>query len=63
MVSFTVTSGQKFWYIIGAYVPPNDLTAVHQISHALTCWMEGVGRILVGDFNVFLAHLRDQWEE
>ena len=37
VVSFTVTSGQKCWYVVGEYVPPNDLPVVHQITHALTC--------------------------
>ena len=24
MVSFTITAGQKRWYVVGAYVTPND---------------------------------------
>ena len=60
MVSFTVTSVQKRSYIIGSYMPPNDLLSVHHITHALTCGPEGVGKLLVGDLNACLAHIRDQ---
>ena len=24
MVSFTITSGRRRWYVVGAYAPPND---------------------------------------
>ena len=36
VVSFTVTLVQKNWYVVGAYVPPNNLQAIHQIKYALT---------------------------
>ena len=29
VVSFLLTSGARLWYVLGAYVPPNDMTAVH----------------------------------
>ena len=63
VLSFTVTSGQKLWYIIGAYVLSNNLPVVHQITHALTGVMEGVGELLVGELNACLAHTRYQREE
>ena len=63
MVSFTVTSGQKRWYVVREYVPPNDLPAVQQITHALACGPEGVRKLLVGNLNNCLAHPRDQREE
>ena len=37
VVSFTITLGQKRWYIVRAYVPPNDLPGVNNIKHALSC--------------------------
>ena len=51
VVSFTVTLGQKRWYVIGAYVPPNNLPEVHWIEYALTYRPEGVGNLLVVDLN------------
>ena len=63
MLSFTVTSGQKRWYVVGAYVPPNNLPAFHQIAHALTCGIYVVGKLLVGNLNAYLSHPRDQLEE
>ena len=62
-ISFIVTSGQKCWYVVRAYVPPNNIHAVHQITHALEYGPERVGKLLVGDRNACLEHLRDQWEE
>ena len=63
MVSFTVTLVWKGWYIVGAYVPPNNLPAVHKITHALACGPEGVRKMLVGDLNTCLAHPSDQRKE
>ena len=60
VVIFTVTSGQKRWYVVGAYVPPNDLPTVHWITHALACGTERVEKLLVGDINACLENLRDQ---
>ena len=62
MVIFTVTSGPKRWYFIGAYVPPNDLQTVHRITHDLSCGPEEGGKLLVGDLNACLEHPREQRE-
>ena len=46
VISFTVTSGRKIWYIVGAYVPPNDLLAVHPVTYGNICvriWDRGDG--------------------
>ena len=51
VVSFTVTSGQKRWYVVEAYVYPNNLPEVHQIAHVLECGPEGVEKLLVVDIN------------
>ena len=63
VVSFTVMSGRKRWYVVRAYVPPDNLPAVQQITHALACGPEGVRKLLVGNLNNCLAHPRDQREE
>ena len=63
VLSFTVTSGQKLWYIIGAYVLSNNLPVVHQITHALTGVMDRVRKVLVCELNICLALTREQREE
>ena len=60
MVSFTVTLGRKRWYVVGAYVPPNDLPAVHRITHVLACGPEGMDKLIVSNLNACLAHPGDQ---
>ena len=35
MASFFLTPGLQRWYVIGAYVPPNDAPVVHLIEQAL----------------------------
>ena len=35
MPSFLLTLGSQRWYIVGAYVPPNDAPAVYRVDHAL----------------------------
>ena len=37
VVSFIATSGQKRWYVVGAYVPPNDLPMIQWITQELAC--------------------------
>ena len=63
VVSFTVKSGQKHWYVVRAYVPPNDFLEVQRITHVLACGPEGVGKLLVGDINACLENPREQSEE
>ena len=31
VVIVTITEGRKHWYIVGAYVPPNDQLNVHRV--------------------------------
>ena len=35
--SFIITSGQKRWYGVGTYVPPNNLLMINLISQVLEC--------------------------
>ena len=63
VVIFIITSGRKLWYVIGAYVPPNDLLTVQCIKQALACGPEGVGKLIVGKLNTCLENPRDQREE
>ena len=60
LVSFTVTSVQKCWYVAGSYVPPNNQPAVHQVAQALAYGPAGVGNMIFGEINACLAQPRDQ---
>ena len=51
VVSFTITSGKRQWYVVRAYVPPNDQPAVHWVAQSLTCGTAGLGDLLVSDLN------------
>ena len=63
VVSFIITLGRKLWYVVGAYVLPNDLPTVNWITQVLACKPKGVGKMLVGDLNACLTNPRDQQEE
>ena len=60
VVSFLCTSGARLWYIVGAYMPPNDVPAVHCAEQTLRAVSKGLEVILMGDLN---AHLEDPREE
>ena len=55
VVSFTITEGQKIWYVVGSYVPTNNQPVVH--------WEEGVEALIFGNLDSHLAQPRDQWKE
>ena len=63
VVNFTITEGQKHWYVVRAYVPPNDQPMVHRVEQALACGLEGVEMLLVSDLNVRLVQPRGLLEE
>ena len=35
VVSLLLLSGVRRWYVVGAYVMPNDVPKVHQVEQAL----------------------------
>eukprot|EP00978_Attheya_sp_CCMP212_P036150 scaffold161999_cov90-Attheya_sp.AAC.1 len=55
VLSFQLVSGQKRWYVVGAYVPPADTSTIEYVSKALDDRPEGVDPILIGDLNANLA--------
>ena len=63
VVSFTITSGKRQWYVVRAYVPPNNQLAVHRVMQALARGQAWVEKTLVGYLNACLAQPRDQREE
>ena len=55
VLSFQLVTGQKRWYVVGAYVPPSDTSTIEYVSKALDDQPEGVDPILIGDLNANLA--------
>ena len=51
VVSFIVTLVRKCWYIVGAYLTPNDQPAINRVAKILACESVGVGTLLVGYLN------------
>ena len=63
VVSFKITAGWKFWYVVGAYVYPNDQPTVHRLEKALAYVTMGVDTLLSVDRNICLAQPLDQQEK
>ena len=54
MVSFLLTSGLQIWYVVGAYVPPNDSQDFHCVEHVLAMAPKRMDVIVLGDLNARL---------
>ena len=63
VVSFIITSGQKCWYGVGAYVLPNNLPTINWIRQALERGQKGIRTLLVGDLNACLENPSNQRKE
>ena len=59
VVSFMLTFMAQRWYVVGVYVPPNNVPAVHRVDQALVTKTKGLETILVGYLNVRLGELQD----
>ena len=59
MVSFVLTKGGRRWYIVGAYVPTNDVPKIARVEQALGQAAKGVEVFLLGDLTVRLGKLLD----
>ena len=63
VASFLLTSGSRKWYVVGAYVPPNDAPDVNFLEQSLEASTKGMEVILLGDFNARIRGPRDAREE
>ena len=62
VVSFMITVVRKCWFIVGAYMPPNDQSAVHWVEQALAQVLEGTETLMVSNINSHLAQPHDRYE-
>ena len=51
VASFLLTSGSRIRYVVGAYVPPNNIPAVYGVGRALEAVPKGMEVILIGYLN------------
>ena len=58
-----MTTGWQRWYVVGAYVPPNNQPTVERWEKALGKAAKGTEVILLGDINVRLREPSDTREE
>ena len=63
VVSFLIMLGAIQWYVVGTYMPPNDVQTVYCMDQALKSAPEGLEIILMGDLNVRLKYPSDKREE
>ena len=55
VVIFLLTLGVRLWYVVGAYVPPNNSPSVHCVDQALRAAPKGLELILMGELNALLG--------
>ncbi len=60
VLSFQLVSGAVRWYIVGCYIPPNDLTTLTHVKQAWQACPWGCLPILLGNLNVNLAAPHDK---
>ncbi len=63
VLSFLLMSGATRYYIVGCYIPPNNLTTLTHIKQAWMACSKGCLPIVLGDLNVNLAALREEHDE
>jgi hypothetical protein len=63
VLSFQVVSGATRYYIMGCYIPPNNLTTLTHVKQAWMACPKGCLPIILGDLNVNLAAPRDKQDE
>ena len=60
LISCVLVTGSRRCGVVGACIPPTDLSALDQITHALDRLPQDCVPVLLGDLNVDFMDLRDQ---
>ena len=63
VVSFLLTLGARLWYVVGAYVNPNDAPDIHSVDKDLRASPKGLDMVLMGDLNARPGDPHDKREE
>ena len=62
-MSFLLALGARQCYVVEAYVPPNNMPAMHSVEQELKAAPKGLEIILMGDLNMRLRDPRDEHKE
>ena len=60
VTSFLLMLGARQWYVVGAYVSPNNRSSVHRAEQALRAAPTGLELILMVDLNAQLDEPREK---
>jgi hypothetical protein len=63
VLSFQLVLGATRYYIVGCYIPPNNLTTLTHVKQAWMACPKGCLPIVLGDLNVNLATLHKEQDE
>jgi hypothetical protein len=63
VLSFVIITGSKRFYIVGCYIPPNNLCTLPQVKQALNECPKRLTPLLIGDLNVNLCAPWDKRDE
>ena len=61
MVSFLFTLETKIWYVVEAYVPPNNVPFMYHMEQAQRAPQKLFQMILMGDLNTRLGDPHDKY--
>jgi hypothetical protein len=63
MLSFVIVMGSQQFYVVGSYIPPNDLCTLPQVKQAFNECLKGHTPLLIGDLNINLCAPWDKRDE
>ena len=63
VVIFLLMSGARRWYVVGSYVPPNNVPDLNHVEQVLRLMPKGLEITLMGDLNERLGYPCDECEE
>jgi hypothetical protein len=63
IVTFQVVTGDRRYYVVGTYIPPNCHLGVDEVRAALEACLTGCIPIVMGDLNTNVGFPRDEREE
>jgi hypothetical protein len=60
MLSFVIVTGSQRFYVVGCYIPPNNLNTLPQVEQALNECPKEHSPLLLGDLNINLCAPRNE---
>ena len=60
---FQLERGERWWYIVGCYLSPDETSTIESVVAALKERPCGAKLLVAGDFNVKLSEPEGDWRE